>query len=149
MNLKYEFYINAEPEAVWHALVSPEGTRNIFYGCVLESSFKVGEPFAYIGPGNDGDQTVHVYGTIVGYEENKMMSCIEHPGPSYYPNHEELQSRMTYTLDKVGQCTKLTLINDEWSDNHPSMKTTESHWWMILSNIKTYVETGKTMDFGV
>lgn len=148
MNLKYEFYINAEPEAVWHALISPEGTRSIFYGCVLESSFRVGEPFAYVGPGNDGDQTVHVYGTIVGYEENKMLSCIEHPGPSYYPNHEELQSRMTYTLDKVGNCTKLTLINDEWSENHPSMKNTESHWWMILSNIKSYVETGKTMDFG-
>ncbi|WP_442601975.1 SRPBCC family protein [Paenibacillus sp. KN14-4R] len=148
MNLKYEFYINAKPEVVWDALVTPEGTRKLFFGCDLESTFEAGAPYQYVGPGNDGDQTVHVYGTILAFEPNKLFSCVEHPGPSYYPNHAELESRITMTLEEVGSCTKFTLINDQFTENHPSFENTEKSWWMILSNIKTYAETGKTIDFG-
>ncbi|WP_028549042.1 SRPBCC family protein [Paenibacillus sp. UNC451MF] len=148
MELKYEFYIGATPEQVWDILVTPEGTRKIFFGSELQSTFQVGEPFQYVGPGNDGDETVHVYGTILAYEPNRLLSCLEHPGPSYYPNHAELESRITMTLETVGECTKLTLVNDQWSENHPSISNTTNSWWMILSNIKTLAETGKTLNLG-
>jgi len=148
MELKYEFYIGASPEQVWDILVTPEGTRKIFFGSELQSSFQVGEPFQYVGPGNDGDETVHVYGTVLAFEPNRLFSVLEHPGPSYYPNHAELESRITMTLETVGECTKLTLVNDQWSENHPSLKNTSSSWWMILSNIKTLAETGKTLNLG-
>ncbi|MFD2613976.1 SRPBCC domain-containing protein [Paenibacillus gansuensis] len=148
MDLKYEFYINGTREQVWDALVSPEGTKALLFGSVLESTFEVGAPFAYVGSGNDGDRTVHVYGTVLEYEPNVKFSVIEHPGPSYQERHEELESRMTFTLETVGSTTKLTLVNDQWTENHPSRERTESSWWMIMSNLKTYVETGKTMDFG-
>jgi len=146
--LKYEFYIDAEPERIWHALISPEGTRAIFFGCVLESTFEVGEPYKYVGPGSEGDETVHVYGNILVYEPYSVMSYTEHPGPSYNPNHAALETRVTLTLEKVGGCTKLTLINDRWPEGHPSYENTKSSWWMIMSSIKTYVETGKALDYG-
>ncbi|MFC4098497.1 SRPBCC family protein [Paenibacillus xanthanilyticus] len=147
--LKYEFYIGAPKENVWGALVSPEGTKSIFFGCVLESAFEEGASFQYVGPGNDGDRTVHVYGKLLSFKPNEELSYLEHPGPSYYPNHEELQSRVTFTLETVGGCTKLTLVNDQWSpEEHPSLANAQSHWWMILSNLKTWAETGKTLDFG-
>lgn len=148
MELKYEFYIGAQPEQVWNAFLSPEGTRQTFFGCVIESTFEVGSSYAYVGPGTDGDTTVHVYGDILAYEPNKLISCTEHPGPSYYVNHHELESRMTFTLEVVGACTKLTLVNNNFSENHPSIEKANSSWWMILSNIKTLAETGKTLDFG-
>lgn len=148
MELKYEFYIGASPEKVWQALVSPEGTRAIFFGCVLESTFEAGAPYSYVGPGADGDRTVHVYGTILAYEENKRMSVLEHPGPSYHENHQELESTITFTLEEVGATTKLTLVNDRFSANHPSAAKAGDTWWVILSNLKTYIETGKTLDFG-
>lgn len=148
MELKYEFYIDAQPEKVWNTLMSPEGTRKIFYGCVIRSTFQEGDLYEYVGPGNDGDETVHVYGNILKYELYNELSCTEHPGPSYRANHAELETRVTFTLETVGNCTKLTLINDQWSDNHPSYTDTEKHWWMILSNVKTLAETGKTLDFG-
>jgi uncharacterized protein YndB with AHSA1/START domain len=148
MELKYEFYIDAGPEAVWNTLVSPEGTRQTLFGSVLRSTFKEGDPYEYVGPGNDGEETVHVYGTLLAYEPHKKLSYIEHPGPSYHANHEELESRVTFTLDTIGQCTKLTLINDQWTANHPSFAAADGHWWMILSNMKTWTETGRTLDFG-
>ncbi|MEI7026971.1 SRPBCC family protein [Paenibacillus sp. y28] len=148
MSLNYEFYIGAEPEQVWAALVSPEGTRQTFFGCVIRSTFREGDAFEYIGPGKDGEATVHVYGTILACVPNQMLSYIEHPGPSYYANHAELESRVTFTLEQTGGCTKLKLVNDRFSDNHPSYGNAEKHWWMILSHIKTWVETGKSLDFG-
>ena len=54
MELKYEFYINAGLEEVWNALISPDGTRNSFFGSELRTNFQPGQPFAYVGPGNDG-----------------------------------------------------------------------------------------------
>ncbi|MBO7748573.1 SRPBCC family protein [Paenibacillus sp. MWE-103] len=146
--LKYELYIGAKPEDVWRALVSPEGTKAIFFGCVLETTFEPGSPFAYVGPGNDGDRTVHVYGTVVDCEANKRMSYLEHPGPSYRDNHEALETRVALTLEPVGETVKLTLVNDLWPEGHPSYANTKQSWPMILSNIKTYAETGKTLDFG-
>lgn len=148
MDLKYEIYIGATPEDVWQVFVSPEGTKAIFYGCILDSTFEIGAPYAYIGPGADGDETVHVYGNVLAFEQNRLMSYTEHPGPSYRENHAELETRVTLSLEIVGNCTKLTLVNDQWPDNHPSYENTKSSWPMILSNAKTYVETGKTLHFG-
>ncbi|UNK18904.1 SRPBCC family protein [Paenibacillus sp. N3/727] len=148
MELKYDFYIDANKEQVWNALVSPEGTRSAFFGSVIKSSFVVGEPYQYVGPGAEGDETVHVYGTVLAYEPQQKLSLTEHPGPAYYSNHAELESRITFTLDTVGKCTKLTLVNDNYTPDHPSFSKAGDSWWMILSSIKTFVETGKTMDFG-
>ncbi|WP_144939153.1 SRPBCC family protein [Paenibacillus sp. 32O-W] len=148
MDLKYEFYIGAAPEQVWDAFVSPEGTRQTFFGCVIRSTFRPGDPYEYVGPGNDGEETVHVYGSILAYEPYKVLSYTEHPGPSYHSNHAELETRVTFTLEPVGGCTKLTLVNDQWKADHPSYENAKGHWWMILSNIKTLAETGKTLDFG-
>lgn len=148
MELRYEFYIGASPEQVWKTFVSPEGTRQTFFGCVIHSTFEVGAPFEYVGPGADGDETVHVYGTILAYEPHRVLSCLEHPGPSYHPNHKDLESTITITLEAVGATTKLTLVNDQFTENHPSFENARNSWWMILSNIKSLAETGKTLDFG-
>ncbi|WP_248929166.1 SRPBCC family protein [Paenibacillus hamazuiensis] len=147
-DLRYELYIGAAPEAVWHALTSPEGTKAIFFGSVLKSTFEAGAPYEYVGPGNDGEETVHVYGKILEFEPYRIMSMTEHPGPSYRENHAELETRVTLTLETVGNCTKVTLVNDQWPDNHPSYENTKSSWPMILSSLKSFVETGKALDFG-
>jgi len=148
MDLTFEIYINSKPEDIWNIFISPEGTKAIFFGCVLKSTFEVGAPYEYIGPGADGDETVHVYGEILAYEPYKMMSYTEHAGPSYRENHAELETRITLYLEEVGNCTKLKLVNDKWPENHPSYENTKSSWPMILSNVKTLAETGKTLDFG-
>lgn len=146
MDLNYEFYIGGTPERVWKALVAPEDVRKTFYGSVIESSFEVGSSLKYVGPGEDGEDTVHVYGEVLAFEPNEKFSFTEHPGPTYYPNHAELASRVTYTLEPVGNCTKLTLVNDRWTKDHPGYDHADEGWWRVLSNIKTLIETGETLD---
>lgn len=147
-DLKYVIYVGAEPEKVWQAFLSEDGTKAVFFGSVLRSTFEIGARFEYVGPGNDGDETVHVYGNVLAFEPNRLMSYMEHPGPSYNENHEKWETRVTLTLDKVGGSTKVTLVNDKWPDDHPSYANTQESWPMILSNMKSYIETGKPLDLG-
>lgn len=148
MDLVYHYYIGASPENVWQVLISDEGVKKTMFGCTIRSTFEVGADYAYVGPGNDGDETVHVYGKVLDIEPNRLLSVTEHAGPSYRENHAELETRITFTLEPMGSCTKLTLVNDRWPADHPSYENTRQSWPMILSNIKTYAETGKTLDFG-
>lgn len=145
-DLKYVFYIAGTPEDVWKALISPEGTKQIFYGSVIKSTFQVGDPLEYVGPGADGDETVHVYGNVLEYEPNQVLRFTHFAGKSYTQgDKEEYESRISYLLEPVGACTKLTLIHDQWQEGDPHYEASDAAWWMILSNTKTLVETGKTL----
>jgi uncharacterized protein YndB with AHSA1/START domain len=148
MDLRYVIYIGAKPEVVWEALVGEKGVKAVFYGCRLESSLQPGGDYAYVGPGHEGERTVHVYGRMLEVEPNLMLRMTEHPGPAYRANHAELETRVTYTLEPVGSCTRLTLVNDRWPDNHPGYAHTKETWPVILSNLKSYVETGRVLDLG-
>ncbi len=147
-DLIYEIYIADKPEQVWRAITEDDGVRAAFFGTALEASLHAGGEYAYVGPGNDGNKTVHVYGTILEIEPYRLLRMTEHAGPSYRSDHAELETRVTYALEPAGGTTKLTLVNDRWPDNHPSYDNARGSWPMTLSAIKTYVETGRTLDFG-
>lgn len=146
-DLYYEFYVGGTPEQVWDALVSVEATKAIYFGSVIESTFEIGAPFRYVGPGAEGDDTVHVYGTVLAYEPARTFSITHFVGESYYPGLPRYESRISYRLEPAGGCTKLTLTHDQWNENDPSYANSQKAWWMILSNTKTYVETGKVLAF--
>ncbi|WP_068502479.1 SRPBCC domain-containing protein [Paenibacillus kribbensis] len=146
--LKYEFYIGGTPEQVWASLVSPEYVQQIYYGSIIRSSFKEGELLEYVGPGAEGEETIHVYGTLLEYAPLKALRFTHKVGPSYLKGQENYESRISWLLEPVGGCTKLSLIHDEWHPDDPSYGPSDSAWWHILSNIKTLIETGHTLDFG-
>ncbi|HDX9613801.1 TPA: SRPBCC family protein [Bacillus toyonensis] len=147
-NLMYEFYIASSPEGVWKTLTSPEGTKQIYYGSIIRSTFQVGDLLEYVGPGLDGDETVHVYGNVLEYEPNQLLQFTHYPGKSYMIDDRAFESRISYILKPIGSCTKLTLIHDQWKEDDPYYENSNKAWWMILNNIKTLVETGSTLDFG-
>lgn len=147
-DMKYVIYVGASPEKAWEAFISPEGTRAVLHGSVLKSTFEIGAHYEYVGPGKDGPETVHVYGEVLAFEPHRVMSYTEHPGPTYRDNHAELRTRITLTFEPVGDCTKLTLVNDQWPEGHPSYESTQASWPMVLSNFKTFIETGKSLNFG-
>ncbi|MCH5583864.1 SRPBCC domain-containing protein [Shimazuella sp. AN120528] len=145
MDLKYEIYIDGTLEQVWSVLVDPKFVKEIYYGSVIESTFQVGDSLAYVGPGADGDRTVHVYGNILAYEPTKKLSFTHYTGKAYNPDTEKYESRITYQLEKVGEVVKLTLVHDQWKPNDPSYEGSKSFWPIGLSMMKSLVETGKTL----
>ncbi|WP_342564562.1 SRPBCC domain-containing protein [Paenibacillus sp. FSL R7-0345] len=146
--LKYEFYIGAAPAAVWDCLVSSDKVAQIYYGSTIRSSFTEGEALEYVCPGADGDETVHVYGTLLEYKPQEALRFTHFAGPSYVKDGKDYESVISWLLTPVGGCTRLTLIHDGWHPDDPSYGPSDSAWWQILSNMKTLAETGRTLDFG-
>jgi len=146
--LRYDFYIGATPDKVWEHLISPAYTKQIYYGSVIRSSFKVGELLEYIGPGADGDNTLHVYGEILEFSPQKALRFTHQVGPSYLKGGDNYKSRISWLLEPVGGSTKLTLIHDNWDLDDPSYAGSDTAWPQIMSNTKTLIETGKTLDLG-
>ncbi len=138
-----EIYIEAPTEEVWNAFVLPNQFFMAFYGANIKSSFKIGDRIEYVGE-YEGKETVHIYGEILEYDENKILSYTDHPGPTYNEKHAELVSRIRVTFEPFGKITKLTLTNDQFSENNP-MREKADQWYLILSNLKTYVEKGNLM----
>jgi len=148
-DLKYVFYMDGTPEEVWEILISPEGTKQIYYGSVIRSPFQAGDRLEYVGPGADGDETIHVYGQVLEYVPQQIFRFSHFVGKSYIKEGEqEYESRISYLLEPVGASTKLTLIHDQWQDGDTHYESSDAAWWMILSNTKTLIETGKTLHFG-
>ncbi|WP_028776232.1 SRPBCC domain-containing protein [Shimazuella kribbensis] len=145
MDLKYEIYIDGTLEQVWNALVDPEYVKQMYFGSVIESTFKVGDTLAYVGPGADGDQTIHVYGKILAFKPNSLLSFTHFTGKVYNPDTENFESRITYSLDQAGEVVKLTLVHDQWTDNDPSYLGSQKYWPIGLSMMKTLIETGKLL----
>src|ERR1051326_2935608 len=50
----YGLFIQANPERVWQALTESRFTTQYFFGCAVESDWRVGSPYAYTSP--DGAQ---------------------------------------------------------------------------------------------
>lgn len=146
-SLHYEFYISGTPEQVWQALLTPEQTRKIYFGSVIESTFEVGSPIQYVGPGINGERTNQLYGEIVEYKPNEVFSHTAKIDTIFGAEHEGFSSRISYMLEPIGNCTKLVVIHDKWIKGDPSYDNTAKNWWMLLSSIKSLVETGQPLNF--
>ncbi|GAA2454641.1 SRPBCC domain-containing protein [Agromyces soli] len=148
MDFEMTIYIAAEPETVWEAITGEAGSRAVMWGSALRGELVPGSRYEYVGPGQDGDETVHVYGDVLEVEAPTLLRLSEHPGPSYRENHAELRSRMTWRLERAGEgLTKATFTNDEWSEGHPAAEETADTWPHVLSSFKSYVETGRALPF--
>jgi uncharacterized protein YndB with AHSA1/START domain len=139
-------YIKADPPVVWDAITGDDGSRAVMWGSVLRGELEPGGHYEYVGPGESGDETVHVYGDVLQAEPGAVLQLTEHPGPVYRENHAELTSRMTWRLESAGVgLTKLTFANDQWSEGHPAQAETAETWPLVLSSLKSWVETGEAI----
>ena len=138
-----EIYINAKPESVWRIFFSKEGFYKSFYGTEIQSTYIVGDKIEFVSE-MDGQKIVHIYGNILESVENKILAYTDHPGPIYSDKHSELISRVKISFHQIGQATRLTLTNDQFSKDNPLI-TKSNQWWLLLSNLKTFIEIGELM----
>ena len=146
-DLRFEIYIAGTPEQVWDVLVKPDFVRQIYFGSVIESEFKIGSDLAYIGPGKGGPATVHIFGKILEWEPAKIFTHSCKVGEAYGEEHKKFETRVSYQLEPMGNVTKLTVIQDCWQEGNPAYENTKSGWPLMLSSMKSLVETGKPLDF--
>ena len=136
----FETYIRTTPDALWRALTSGEWTRRYFFKTVVESDFKPGSSFRYVG--EDGE--VNVDGTVL--EADKPKKLVLAWTFQYDPElSAEGPSRLTFEIEPQGSACKLTIVH-EFEPGAKGYDHVRSGWPLILSGLKTVLETGQELD---
>lgn len=136
-DLVLETYIRTTPKALWDALINPDKTPLYYYGSRVDSTLRKGSPFRYTGP--DGNMMLD--GEVVEVVPEKRLETTfiatwvgGEPPPS---------TRVVYEIEPMGEVVKLTLTHYEVEKSRAGA---ESGWQVVLSGLKTYLETGKPLD---
>ena len=147
----YTTYIKTTPERLWQTLTDPAFTRQ-YWGTELLSDWKAGSPVTWIFAGvkvEDPEQVVleadpprrlaYTWQTItpefakaVGFTEEYQRQVAAEP-----------RSRVAFDLEAVeGGWVRLTLVQDGFPEDSEVLKSVSGGWPMILSGLKTFLETG-------
>ena len=135
----FETYIKTTPERLWQAITDPEMRAKYSFGVSTESDWTPGSSYTSSVPGvidiAAGENTevepprrlVQTF-TALWSEEVKSAG----------------QSRVTWEIEPVGSSCRLRVIHDQL----PADANSELYggWPMILSGLKTLLETGELLD---
>jgi DNA-binding transcriptional ArsR family regulator/uncharacterized protein YndB with AHSA1/START domain len=156
----YTTYIRSTPERVWQALTDPVFTERD-WGLTLDSDWKPGSPYTLRQWGlsiADAEQVVlesepyrrlaytwHTFtpewqekaGELVGFSQGFLERVAAEP-----------RSKVAFELDDLDGFVKLTVIHDGFEPGSEVLETISQGWPHILSNLKTLLETGHTLNDG-
>jgi uncharacterized protein YndB with AHSA1/START domain len=138
----YQVFIKASPEQIWDAITKPEFTEKYFYGARVESTVEPGSPWRHRGPDGSlwGDETV-----LEADPPNKLVVGWR---SLYDPElADEPASRITWEiLAHEGGYSQLTVVHDQLEGSPKTAASVSGMgWMMVLSGLKTLVETGKPL----
>lgn len=142
LKLTYETYIRTTPEGLWEALTRPELTVLYDFGSAVESDWQPGSPIVYRMSGGTG--SVSVRGTLVDVQPPARLVHIweEVWNPE---SAGDRPSRVTYAIEPMGEVCKLTVVHEEFGHESQTYRMVASAWPMILSGLKTVLETGQPL----
>jgi uncharacterized protein YndB with AHSA1/START domain len=141
----YVSYIKTTPEELWEALTGSEFTRQYWMGNRVESDWRPGSSVKFIKP----DGTLVLMGKVLACEKFKVLSYTW----SYQIDEAmraEKPSRVTFLLERVApnpELVKLTVTHDEFPDNSVVFPQISNGWPMVLSGLKTLLETKRGIIF--
>jgi len=134
----YQVFIRAAPDAIWEAITRPEFTQKYFHGVSVETTPE--ERRSYWGSELKSVQEV------LEYEPPRRLV---HRWLSYYEPElaAEAPSRVTWEIEEQdGGYSLLTVVHDQLEG---APKTAEdvsgTGWMMVLSGLKTLLETGRPL----
>ena len=139
MEQRYEFYIRATPDQLWAAIVDPAARARYQFGIRLSSDWTPGAPIelrapdgsAVLGTGQvvESDPPHRLVPTMIALWDDDVAA--------------EGSSRVTWTIEPVGDSCRLDLVHDELREG--ANEQLYGGWPMILSGLKTWLETGTTL----
>jgi len=138
----YVTYIKTTPEKLWDALTNPEFSRQYWFGMAVTSDWKTGSPVHYISDGK-----AKVEGKVLVAERPKRLSYTfrETEGAA----SGEPPSKVTLEIEpELGtETVRLTVTHVDFITNSKLRPNISGGWPAVLSNLKSLLETGKTLQF--
>jgi uncharacterized protein YndB with AHSA1/START domain len=139
MEKVFEIYIRTTPERLWEAITDPAIRAKYHFGAGVESSWATGSRYELKHPGADG---ALAEGENLVVDPPRRLVQTMHVLWSEEAEREGT-SRVTWEIEPVGDSCRLTVTHDQLSDAAPP--ELYGGWPMILSGLKTWLETGQTL----
>jgi uncharacterized protein YndB with AHSA1/START domain/DNA-binding transcriptional ArsR family regulator len=135
----YQVFIRATPEQIWQAITDPEQTKQYFHRAEITVT-----PQHMHSHGPDGT----VYGDSAVEVFDPPHTLVYGWDSMYDPEMAaEPTSRVTFEIEEVGDgVCKLTLLHDRLDASPITAKNVSGAGWMfVLSNLKSWLETGEAL----
>lgn len=134
----YVSYIRTTPQKLWRALTSSDFMKEYWCGIRFDTDWKKGSPWTMIYP----DGTVTDSGTILEMKPPRRL-VLRWRNEFRPALKAEGVSRCAFEIEPVDGAVKLTVTH---TINRPKSKfitAVSGGWPMILSNLKSLLETGR------
>ena len=135
----YEIYIRTTPERLWEAITSPTERPKYQFGNSIRTGWGVGDSYEMI---NDKAQFTLGEGEILEFDPpRKLVQTMR----ALWSDDVKAEgfSRITWEIQQVEDSCCLTVTHDQLRDGaHPELY---GGWPMILSGLKTWIETGDVL----
>jgi uncharacterized protein YndB with AHSA1/START domain len=143
MEKVFEIYIKTTPERLWEAITNPEMRSKYTFGLWITSDWKPGSSYK----GAAGRATI-APNTAILEGENLEVDPPRRLVQSFRALWSddvkaEGTSRVTWEIEPVGDSCRLTVTHDQLRDGANS--ELYGGWPMILSGLKTLLETGEML----
>jgi uncharacterized protein YndB with AHSA1/START domain len=135
----FEIYIRTTPERLWQALTDPEQTPVYYFGNSYQTDWQPGSPITTTNPRADGPLGE---GEVLEADPPRKLVI------SMLANWDEEvraegPSRITYEIEQVQDSCRLTVTHDQLREG--ANEQLYGGWPMILSGLKTWLETGERL----
>jgi uncharacterized protein YndB with AHSA1/START domain/DNA-binding transcriptional ArsR family regulator len=135
----FEIYIKTTPERLWQAITDDDARRRYSFGVGVRSDWSPGSRIETYHP----DAGIAIgEGEILEIDPPRLLV---HSFTALWSDEVEGEgtSRVTWEIEPVGDSCRLTLTHDQLRENANS--ELYGGWPMILSGLKTLLETGETL----
>jgi uncharacterized protein YndB with AHSA1/START domain len=136
----YEIYIRATPERIWQALTDSDLVKRYYFGSVIDSDFKPGSPIIYKQPDTG---RLDIEGEIV--EADPPRKLVHTFAIRYDPDVSDPPTRVTWEITPMGETCRVAITHDGFSEENATFESTKGGWPIILSGLKTLIETGEAL----
>jgi DNA-binding transcriptional ArsR family regulator len=135
----FEIYIRTTPERLWEAITDPVIRAKYQFGAAVESDWTAGSPYRL---GHPAAERPLIEGeNLVVERPNQLVQTMR---ALWGPDAERAgTSRVTWEIEPVGDSCRLTVAHDQLPPDAPA--ELYGGWPMILSGLKTWLETGQTL----
>ena len=137
----YEIYIRATPERIWQALTDSELVKRYYFGSVIESDFKPGSPIVYRQA--EGGR-VDIEGEII--EADPPRRLVHTFAVRWDSDVNEPPTRVAWEITPMGETCRLSVTHDGFTEENATFAQTKGGWPIILSGLKTLLETGRELE---
>jgi uncharacterized protein YndB with AHSA1/START domain len=131
----YEVYIRTTPEKLWEAITTGAVTQQYMFGAILqESALAPGGTMTYTG----ADGTPMIHGNVIEADRPRKLVHTWNGDP----HPDEPASRVSWEITPLGDACKLTVVHEHPDAESKTSKGTQEGWPIVLSVLKTLLETG-------